>query len=160
MIMGGQAVLAYGMFRSTKDVDVTLGMGPDGIDEILDLAQECGWKVIPSNARRFVSETFVLPCVDPATHVRIIFSFSPFEAMAIARARTFNIDGIGVRNIGPEDLVIQKVIAGRPQDLDDAKWIVRKVAGLDLDEIRRWLRQFEDALNRPFTNTLDGLLQQ
>jgi hypothetical protein len=57
MVMGGQAVLAYGVFRSTKDIDVTLGIGPDGIDVVLNLVKDCGWKVIPEDPKTFVADT-------------------------------------------------------------------------------------------------------
>jgi predicted nucleotidyltransferase len=69
------------------------------------------------------------------------------------------IGGIKIRYIAPEDLIIQKIVAGRPQYLDDVKWLVRKVAALELDEVRRWLRQFEEALKRPLITDLDGALR-
>lgn len=161
MVMGGQAVLAYGVFRSTKDIDVTLGIGPDGIDAVLNLVKDCGWKVIPEDPRTFVADTLVLPCIDPISKVRIdfIFSFSPYEATAIARSRTMTIGGVKIRYIAPEDLIIQKIVAGRPQDLDDVKWLVQKVTALDLEEVRRWLRQFEETLARPLIADLDRALR-
>jgi len=161
MIMGGQAVLAYGVFRSTKDIDVTLGLGPEGVDAILNLLKDCGWKALPENPREFVSEMSVLPSIDPATKVRIdfIFSFSSYEQIAIARANRLNIQGVNVSYISPSDLVIQKVVAGRPQDLDDAKWLIRRNRALDLEEIRRWLQHFEEALSRPLTAEFEKLLQ-
>ena len=35
MVIGGQAVLLYGEPRLTKDIDITLGIGIDGLDTIL-----------------------------------------------------------------------------------------------------------------------------
>jgi hypothetical protein len=37
MVIGGQAVLLYGEPRATKDIDVTLGIGPDDAGRIIDL---------------------------------------------------------------------------------------------------------------------------
>lgn len=47
------------------------------------------------------------------------------------------------------DLVIAKVLAGRPKDVDDARAICRAhAARLDAGRIRRTLRLLEEALTR------------
>ncbi len=38
MVIGGQAVLLYGEPRLTRDIDITLGIGPQRAEEILNLA--------------------------------------------------------------------------------------------------------------------------
>ncbi len=35
MVIGGQAVLLYGEPRLTRDIDVTLGLGPDALPSLL-----------------------------------------------------------------------------------------------------------------------------
>lgn len=35
MLIGGQAVLLHGEPRLTQDIDITLGVGPDGLDKVL-----------------------------------------------------------------------------------------------------------------------------
>ena len=37
MIIGGQAVLLYGEPRLTRDIDLTLGIGPDEIVRLLEI---------------------------------------------------------------------------------------------------------------------------
>jgi hypothetical protein len=37
MVIGGQAVLIYGEPRLTKDIDIALGIGTDGIEKVRGL---------------------------------------------------------------------------------------------------------------------------
>ena len=43
MIVGGKAVLLYGEPRFTRDIDVTLGIGTDRLEELLRLVDARGW---------------------------------------------------------------------------------------------------------------------
>ncbi len=40
-------------------------------------------------------------------------------------------------------MIIHKCVAGHPRDLEDVKGILLRQRELDLDYIRRWLREFE-----------------
>ena len=51
MIIGGQAVLVYGEPRLTQGVDVTLGVGPEQLAKIQDLASASGWEVLADRPR-------------------------------------------------------------------------------------------------------------
>jgi hypothetical protein len=88
MLIGGQAVLLHGEPRLTQDVDVTLGVGPDRIGDLLQVCEAAGLEPLPDDPRTFARETFVLPAADPATGLRVdlIFSTTPYEAQAIDRA--------------------------------------------------------------------------
>ncbi len=39
MVIGGQAVLLYGEPRLTRDIDITLGVGPERWRELLEMSQ-------------------------------------------------------------------------------------------------------------------------
>jgi hypothetical protein len=86
MLIGGQAVLLHGEPRLTQDVDVTMGVGPDRVPDLLAVCEALGLQ--PDDPGAFARETFVLPAADPATDVRVdlIFSTTPYEAQAIDRA--------------------------------------------------------------------------
>ena len=47
-----------------------------------------------------------------------------------------------------EDLVVHKVLAGRPRDLEDVRAIVLKKPDLDRPFVHRTLQQFQEALSR------------
>ncbi|MBI3814842.1 MAG: nucleotidyltransferase [Nitrospinae bacterium] len=128
MIIGGQAVLLYGEPRLTRDIDITLGINIDRLNDILAVVKELSLKPIPKEIESFVKQTMVLPAIDEATGIRIdfIFSFTQYELEAIRRARNINIMGQEVAFASPEDLIVHKIFAGRPRDLEDVKSVIIK----------------------------------
>jgi len=145
MLIGGQAVLLHGEPRLTQDVDVTMGVGPDRIPDLLAVCDELGLQPLPDDPGVFARETFVLPAADPTTGVRVdlIFSTTPYEAQAIDRAVLVNVGSREVPFATAEDLLLHKLFAGRPRDLEDAAGVVRR-KGLELDweYLARWAREF------------------
>ena len=61
MVIGGQAVLIYGEPRLTRDIDITLGVGPERLADVLALARASAWRVLVERPDEFVQRTFVLP---------------------------------------------------------------------------------------------------
>ena len=151
MVIGGQAVLLYGEPRLTRDIDVTLGVGTDRLDSVLALLGEIPLRSLPPDLKAFVDRTMVLPALHEASGVRVdlVFSFTPFERGAIARARTIPLGGQQVRFASPEDVIILKIFAGRPRDLEDVATIVRNQPELDREYIRRWLEEFDTGSDDP-----------
>lgn len=151
MVIGGQAVLLYGEPRLTRDIDVTLGVGADRLPTILALLGEIPLRPLPESPEAFVGETLVLPALHEATGVRVdlVFSFTPFELQAIARARTVVLAGEEVRFATAEDVIIHKIFAGRPRDLEDVASILRNQPGLDRAYIRGWLAEFDAGAEEP-----------
>jgi len=148
MIIGGQAVLLYGEPRLTRDIDITLGISPEALDTLLNVIKDMSLKPLPENIKSFVARTMVLPALDEETGIRVdfIFSFTPYEAEAIARSRKVELLGTEVSFASPEDVIIHKIFAGRPLDIEDVKSIVIKNSNLDLEYIRNWLKEFELAV--------------
>lgn len=60
MVIGGQAVLLYGETRLTKDIDVTVGLAPDQLQQLLDIVESSGWRILVKDPHAFVRETMVL----------------------------------------------------------------------------------------------------
>jgi predicted nucleotidyltransferase len=162
MIIGGQAVLVYGEPRMTRDIDVTLGVGTERLGEILEATRKHHWRVLSDDPMPFVQRTMVLPCIDEASGIRLdfIFSFSPYERQAMDRIRRVDIDGTSVRFASPEDLIIHKIVAGRPRDLEDARIVLLKNPDMDSAYIRHWLGQFERALAKPLIPHFEDLSNQ
>lgn len=145
MLIGGQAVLLHGEPRLTQAIDVTLGVSPDRLPDVMAGAEATGLVPLPSDPQAFVRETFVLPCEEVGTGVRVdfIFSTSSYEAQAIARAVRVEIEGEDVPFASAEDLLLHKLFAGRPRDLEDAEGVVRrKGPEIDWDYVRRWAEEF------------------
>jgi predicted nucleotidyltransferase len=162
MLIGGQAVLLYGEPRLTKDIDITLGAGPEKLDQVLEVAHDLGLRVLVESPQQFVRQTMVLPCLEPESGIRIdfILSTSLYEQQALKRVRLVKIGKAEVHFTSPEDLIIHKVIAGRPRDLEDVKSVLLKNPGIDLTYIRQWLREFSTDLGEPFEERLVEALRE
>jgi predicted nucleotidyltransferase len=60
-----------------------------------------------------------------------------------------NIDGVSVPVASPEDVIVMKVLAGRPKDQEDVRSVLReRQSRLDLDYIRDTLGILEQALDQ------------
>ena len=159
MVIGGQAVLIYGEPRMTRDIDITLGVGADGLAQVEDLAASLNLEILPESPADFVRERMVLPCADAESGFRVdfIFSFTPFERQAMDRIRVVRVGETDVRFASPEDLIIHKMVAGRPRDEEDVRGILLKTAGIDFAYVEQWLREFSEALDRPILARFQNL---
>lgn len=99
----------------------------------------------------FVRRTRVLPFLHAATGMPldIVLAGSGLEDEFLDRARVVDLGGVEVPVISPEDLVIAKVLAGRPKDVEDARGVLRAQGpGLDATRIERILGLLEQALGQ------------
>jgi len=92
--------------------------------------------------------------------VDFIFSFSPYERQAIERAVDVKLGRTTVKFGSLEDVVIHKIIAGRPGDIEDVKSILLKNPGYDSGYIEKWLKDFEDSVGQSFLAIYKGVLQE
>ncbi len=163
MIIGGQAVLLYGEPRLTKDIDITLGVNIDRLDDLLSIVKELSLAPLPEDVPSFVQKTLVLPVLERSTGIRVdfIFSFTPYETQAIGRARRIILSGQEVCFASLEDLILHKIFAGRPRDLEDVRILILKNQGIDVSYIRGWLREFDAAVQkRGFLPTFEEILKK
>lgn len=117
MIIGGQAVLLYGEPRLTKDIGVTLGIGNEGLDRIMQSVENLKFNILVPEPEDFVRETMVMPTLHEKSGIRVdfIFSFSAYEHQAIQNAKQVKIGTQEVCFASLEDVIIHKIIAGRPR---------------------------------------------
>ncbi len=149
-LFGAQAAIVYGVARLTADVDVTAfvpaGAGPAWLDTI----EAHGFQ------RRFLDAKFtehsrVIPMAHRATGlpVDIVLAGPGLEEQFLERTAPLTIDGVAVPVIEVSDLVILKVLAGRPKDLDDLAALLRIQRGrIDTARVRDVLGALEAALGQ------------
>ncbi|MDI6765675.1 MAG: nucleotidyltransferase [Bacteroidota bacterium] len=162
MIMGGQAVLKYGEPRLTKDIDITLGIGIEKFSLIQELIKDTKLKSLVRSPKKFVKQFYVMPAIDPKSQIRIdfIFSDSMFERNAMKRSGFVRILNKKIRFASAEDVIIQKIIAGRPRDLEDVSTILLKQSKLNIRYIRKWLSEFEINLDISLLKIFNHLLKE
>jgi len=152
MVIGGQAVLLYGEPRLTRDIDITLGLGVDGLDRVKKIISTVGLKSLVRKEKEFVERNTVLPAIDKKSGIRVdfIFSFSLYERQAIERGKDMKLGRSLVRFASLEDVVVHKVIAGRARDLEDVRSILLKNPKYDSGYIKKWLKAFDESLGEKF----------
>jgi len=163
IVIGGQAVLLYGEPRLTADIDITVGLGIDELSRLLTAAEESGLVPLVSDIEAFTKETMVVPLKDKTTDIRIDFvlSFTTYEAAAIKRAREVKIGGMEVNFASPEDVVIHKIFAGRPRDIEDLRGILLKQKDIDVGYIETSLKEFDLTFpDKRFSKTFKDLISE
>lgn len=151
ILIGGQAVLLHGAPRLTQDIDVSLSVGPEQIAVVEDACSAIGLEPLVPDPANFARETFVLPVRSESSGVRVDFVFSntEFERLAVDRAVQVALSGETVPFVSPEDLILFRLFAGRPRDIDDTRSVVgRQGAVLDWSYIERWARAFAEIPGR------------
>ncbi len=161
MVIGGQAVLLYGEPRLTKDIDITLGIGIEGLKEVNSIIiQKLNLKALVDE--NFVQNTMVLLAMDEKTGIRVdfIFSFSLYEKQAIKRAPDIKFGNTIVKFASLEDVIIHKIIAGRAIDIEDVRSIILKNPDYDARYIKRWLQEFDKSLNEKFLKVFQRIVKE
>ena len=150
-LFGAQAAILYGAARLTADVDVTIQL-PEALSlaELVGSFEEGGFRQrIPDPT--FIDRTRVIPFVHIKSGLPLdmVLAGPGLEERFFARVKVRDIDRIPVRVASAEDIVVMKVLAGRPKDLDDVVAIVAAQEGrLDFSYIRETLAALEQALSQ------------
>ena len=149
-LFGARAAIVYGSARATVDVDIGVRWGDDGLDPLIERLAATGIVVRVAEWRALAQRARVLLLRDEAsgTEVDLVLTGPGLEQEFHARARSLAVAGIEIPVISPEDLVLAKLLAGRPQDLQDIEAVLHAQPQLDLARIRTLAAQVESALAR------------
>lgn len=162
-VFGAQAVIAYGVPRLSADVDVTLQIEPDDPERFASEMKTAGFDLLVDDGD-FIRRTRVMPFVHRATGMPldIVLAGSGLEEEFLRRAKSVDIGGVTVPLIEAADLMIAKILAARPKDIEDARALWRS-RGHDLDaaRIRNVLLMLEEALSQgDLVPAFDAILRQ
>jgi predicted nucleotidyltransferase len=141
---GGVAVGVWAAPRQTKDVDLCGSLPAEEVDRLLALRDgiRSGPEELPDIVRFRVEDW----------DVNLFVSKSAYDQECLRRAIAVEIDGVPVRVVTAEDLLIHKVIKLRHdrkrllQDLADVRAVIdARGDELDWEYIRRWALSEESA---------------
>ena len=152
LVIGGVAVIAAGVPRLTADIDATIwapGTDPEALLDLLRIH-----RIVPriSDAITFAKERQVVLVQHEPSGVPVDLSLAwlPFEEEAVRCGVERDYAGVPIRLPRPEDLIIYKLVAARPRDLDDVEKLLLLYGGsLDIARIRRIIREFAEVLEDP-----------
>lgn len=151
IIIGGVAASLQGQARATEDVDALVRLDERFLDRFLEIAQQEGFRPRIPDAVSFARRSAVLLLEHEATRVGVDLTIGrlPFESEAIDRGQPVATGGLEFSVATPEDLIVMKAVAHRPQDLLDIRAIVRANPQFDASRVRTQVRQFAKALDMP-----------
>ena len=149
-VFGAEAVNLYGFPRRTADLDVTIDLAEcDPMDFVAALRKAGFLPRFPDE--EFIRATRVIPVVHRATGlpVDLVLAGPGLEQLFLDRAHRQRIAGADVPVIAPEHLVITKLLAARPKDLEDVRELLAlRRDTLDDAHIAELLVEIEQALGR------------
>jgi hypothetical protein len=149
-VFGAQAVTVHGVPRLSADVDITLFLNPDQPQAFAAAMRDAGFQLRITDPD-FIRRTRVIPFVHEATGMPldIVLAASGLEDEFLARATPVVVGGATVPVIDVGDLIVAKILAGRPKDVEDVRalWRVHRRT-LDVERIRGILVLLEEALSQ------------
>jgi len=146
-VIGGIALTHWGFVRATHDVDIKV-LVPDMNFAAVRAAIH---QEFPIPARgQGPTNPFITAVIIDGVIVDFLLSLPGYEENIISRAVQTDMGGWTAWICSIEDLIIQKVVAGRAKDWEDVEGLLIEQRGkLDEDYINDWLAQFSEALEKP-----------
>jgi hypothetical protein len=125
-LIGGLATSLRGIPRVTVDVDLVIVAELTRALELLGSIEHSPFRPLLSNPAEIVEKAFLLPLRHRTTNVKVdvAIGLSGFERQAVARAESIDLSGVDVQVASAEDLLLMKVLAGRPQDEQDIQGLI------------------------------------
>lgn len=126
--------------RLTGDVDLLLADHGGDLAALERSLTKTGW-----TTRRATPDGSVLRLRHPRFGAAdLVLAETEYQRVALGRARV-DVDTTGdvVRYLAPEDIIIHKLIAARPRDLDDIENILDASPELDEAYLEGWVEAWE-----------------
>lgn len=162
-VIGGIAVIARGVPRTTRDIDVLVAGQDISVRDLAAELAEAGITPRIADAVAFAEQNEVLLARHTETGVDIDVSraWIPFELEALESASNESLGGVRTSIALPEDLIIFKAVAWRPHDQQDVERLLALYGSrIDLDRIRRYVTAFGEALEIDRIAALDALIDR
>jgi len=141
-VMGGLAVRAHALPRPTFDVDFTIAISREALPALYQATEVLGYVVSEAQTKGRVDQVQGLAVVKFQWYVGeravdVFLAETPFQVQMLQRARREQV-GLQALIVSPEDLILLKLIAGRPKDRVDIADILFIQGTLDHNYLRQW----------------------
>jgi hypothetical protein len=163
-LMGGLAVRAYSIPRATLDIDVTLSLDRERLSELYSALEQQEYAVPEPYTSGWVDEVKGMHLVKLRRYigghsidVDLFLAESPYQHELLRRRRLADVEARQLWIAAPEDLVLLKLVSGRPRDLIDVGDVLFTQGQLDVPYMRRWARELgiEQELERALAGQTD-----
>lgn len=151
LVIGGVAVSLLARPRTTQDIDVLSLLDESQWEGFVKTGSRFGFIPRINDALEFAQKNRILLMRHKKSQLDIDISFGilPFEEESLKRKVIRRIGELNVPLPTPEDLIIMKAMAHRPQDMVDIAVILETCPKSDLKRIRECVREFADVLGKP-----------
>jgi hypothetical protein len=150
VLIGGIAVQHWSEPRFTRDIDATVIVQPGKEEEALAVLTSIFTPRIPDYIQ-FALKYRVIPLTSSqGVDLDISFGLPGYEETVLDRSVEVVIAGEAFPICSAEDLIIHKMVAGRPQDISDVQGVLlRQEYTLDFEYVAEWLKRFSELLEGP-----------
>ncbi len=145
VLMGGLAIRIHAIPRPTYDVDFTIALPRDALPRLYQLVEEMGYMIPPAQLTGWVETVKELPVVkfqawmgDRAIDVDVFLAETPYQEHLLTRRQRYRAEGLEAWFVSPEDLILLKLLAGRPKDKVDVADVLFIQGQLDEAYLRHW----------------------
>jgi hypothetical protein len=167
-LMGGLALAAWKYPRATRHVDLLIGIESLPPETLLDLLGRAGFRAKRTPAVRPLGEMKLLQMeFEPketfvAIPVDLLLVDSEYHQHALQRAVPFQLPGVTaeLHVLSCEDLILNKLIAGRIIDRSDSAALIRaNHDAIDAGYLAKWVphlqleQEFREVWTEAFPNT-------
>ncbi len=151
VLIGGIAVGLVARERATRDVDAMVLFDTGNVDQLLASLERNGFRPGFNGMAEFArQDRFVSLQHRSGVKLDLALGCLPLEEEILARSTTKIRSEIVFRLPTPEDLIILKAIANRPQDRADIHTIAEVHPNIrDRAQIRYWVDQYAELLEDP-----------
>jgi hypothetical protein len=146
-VIGGIALSQWTRARYTHDVDIKVLVPQVNFASVRATLRAA----FPNRARQHVPDNpFIVAVTIADVIVDFLLTLPGYEELIVQRAVRRDLGGFSAWICSAEDLIIQKVVAGRGKDWPDVEALLVEQHGkLDEPYIDDWLSQFAEALEKP-----------
>lgn len=149
-VFGAQAVSLHGFPRATADLDLTIDLERRTPRELIRELEEAGFSAKFADDE-FIAATRVIPIVHRPTRlpVDLVIAGPGLEQQFLDEVQIQRIGNQRVPVLSVENLIVTKVLAGRPKDLEDVRELIAsRGASLEHVRISELLTLLEQALGQ------------
>jgi hypothetical protein len=148
-VFGAQAVNLHGFPRATADLDLTIDLGERAPRTFVTELDKAGFSARFSDDD-FINATRVIPVIHRPTKlpVDLVLAGPGLEQQFLDEVQIQRIGKRAIPVLSPENLIVTKLLAGRPKDLEDVRELVAsRGSSLDHERITELLAILERALD-------------
>ncbi len=140
-LMGGLATSIYSPPRATFDIDAIADIAEGKLNRLLAALKQAGLSYDEKNPVKIINGLSFITLYFPRSKIYfdLFLAESGFQKMILERSRTIRVGELRLSIISPEDLILVKLMSGRPRDTEDARQIlIENFKELDFTYLRTW----------------------